>query len=97
MTLEEEERRFRDYVKRVSGKGPAITPKASLIINTNSPLVQAAYKAHSSSPQLANDLALHIWDITRLSHKELSHDEMHHFMERSTKLLEELALGNAST
>jgi molecular chaperone HtpG len=91
MTLQEDERRFRDYVMRVSGKDGAVTPKASLIINTNSPLVQAAYTAHGSSPKLAAELALHIWDVTRLSHKELSLDEMHVFTERSTRLLEELA------
>jgi molecular chaperone HtpG len=92
MTLEEEERRFRDYLTRVAGKSPSITPKACLVVNTNSPLVQAAFKAHTSQPKLAAMLALHIWDVTRLAHKELSPDELHAFTERSTRLLEELTV-----
>jgi molecular chaperone HtpG len=95
MTLAEDERRFRDYLTRVSGQSHPVKPKASLIINTNSPLVQALYKAHTTSPKLANDIALHIWDLTRLSHKELTHDEIQAFTERSTHVLEQLIAASA--
>ena len=88
MTLAEEERRVRDYMTRVAGVPQAIKPKATLTINTNSPLVQALYKAQGSTPELAKDLALYIWDLTRLSHKEMSNDEIHAFTQRSTKILE---------
>jgi molecular chaperone HtpG len=91
MTLDERERRFRDYYSHVSGKATDVKPKAGLVINTNSPLVQAAYRAKETSPQFAHDLAIHIWDITRLTHKEMSPEEMHAFTERSTHLLEQLA------
>ena len=91
MTLDEQQRRFRDYYAHVSGTASAIAPKAGLVINTNSPLVRAAYQASGASPQFARDLALHIWDVTRLAHKELSAEEMHSFTERSTRLLEQLA------
>jgi molecular chaperone HtpG len=91
MTLAEEERRFRDYMTRIaSPESQAIKPKATLTINTNSPLVQALYKSQDSSPALAKDLALYIWDITRLSHKEMSHDEIQAFTERATKVVEHL-------
>jgi HSP90 family molecular chaperone len=75
---------------RVSGQTQPFKPKASLIINTNSPLVQALYKAQHTSPHLAKALAVHIWDLTRLSHKEMSHEEMQQFTERSTQVLEQL-------
>ena len=91
MTLDERERRFRDYYSHVSKKATDVKPKAGLVINTNSPLVQAAYKAKETSPQFAHDLAVHIWDMTRLTHKEMSSEEMHAFTERSTRLLEQLA------
>jgi len=91
ITLSEEERRFRDYMKRVSGESHAVQPKASLIVNTNSPLVQALFELHSSSPELAKQMALNVWDLTRLSHRELSPDELHSFTERSTQVLEEMA------
>jgi molecular chaperone HtpG len=90
MTLAEEQRRLRDYMARVSGDAQPLKPKASLIINTNNPLVQAMHKAQASSPKLASDIALHIWDLTRLSHKEMSHEEIQTFTERSTRILEQL-------
>ncbi len=95
MTLEEEQRRLRDYMFQVSRQPHALKPKVSLVINTNSPLVQALYRIHSFSPQLANDVARHLWDVTRLSHKELSHDEIQAFAERSTKVLERLVCASA--
>ena len=97
MTLAEEERRFRDYMTRVSGQPHALKPKASLIINTNSPLVQALYKVHTTHPKLAHDVALYIWDVTRLSHKEMSHDELQAFTDRSTRVVEELVCATART
>jgi molecular chaperone HtpG len=97
MTLDERERRFRDYYTSVSGKANGVKPKAGLVVNTNSPLVQAAYRAKESSPQFAHELAVHIWDVTRLAHKEMSAEEMHTFTERSTRLLEQLALRAGSS
>ena len=91
MTLDEQERRFRDYYARVAGKATDVKPKAGLVVNTNSPLVQAAYRARETTPHFAKELAIHIWDITRLTHKELSPEEMQTFTERSTRLLEQLA------
>jgi len=91
ITLSEEERRFRDYMNRVSGEKNPIQPKATLIVNTNSPLVQAVFELHSSSPELAKLMALNVWDLTKLSHRELEADELHSFTERSTRLLEEMA------
>lgn len=92
LTMEEEERRFRDYMARMGERGKSIQmkPKSSLIINTNSSLVQAAMKMQETKPELAQQLAVQIYDLTRLSHKELSHDDIHKFAARSSKLLEEL-------
>ena len=90
MTLDEQQRRFRDYYAQVSGTAPVVAPKAGLVINTNSFLVQTAYRASQTSPNLARDLALHIWESTRLAHKELSAEELHAFTERSLRVLEEL-------
>lgn len=90
LTLKEEERRFRDYMSRFSDSTQTLKPSVCLVINTNSPLVQALYKAQASSPVLAKELALHIWDLTRLSHKELKSDELQAFTERSTRVLEQL-------
>lgn len=93
LTLEEEERRFRDYLSKVSGTAKqSIQPQSSLIINTNSPLIQNLYKMATTSPVIAKELAQYIFDLTRLNHKELSPDEVHAFVSRSTKILEDLTL-----
>jgi len=91
LTMAEEERRFRDYMSRMSGGQPLPPPKASLIVNTNTPLIQAVYEKKEQAPEPAKQMAHHVWDLTRLAHKELTAEELHAFTERSTQLLEELA------
>lgn len=91
LTLEEEERRLRDYLARVSKERPQLKPKATLVVNTNNPLIQSLQKMRTSSPDLAKDLALHIFDLTRLNHKELNAEELQSFIARSSKVLEALA------
>ena len=91
LTLEEEERRFRDYMTRVSGQQQALKPKASFVVNTNNPLVQAISKVEHSSPELAKDIAKYIFELTKLSHKEMQPDELHNFTQLSSRLVEELA------
>ena len=93
LTLKEEERRMRDYLTRVIKEKHNLQPKATLIVNTNNPLIQKLHSMEASSPELAKDLALYIFDLTRLSHRELSHDELSAFVARSTKILEALAGG----
>lgn len=90
LTLPEDERRFRDYMNRNCGKDLPMNAKASLVINTNSPLIQATYKAREKSSELAKILALHIYDLTRLSHRELPANDLHAFTERTSQLLEKL-------
>jgi molecular chaperone HtpG len=90
LTLEENQRRFRDYMNRMGEVSPQMQPKATLIVNTNSPLVQAAYKAKEIAPEVARDIAQHILELTRISHHELPQNEMHDFIQRTTNLLEKL-------
>jgi len=90
LTLSEEERRFRDYMTRVSGDATALQPQRSLIVNTNSPLVQAVYKVQEKQPELANEVVRHIWDLTCLTHHELPPAEMQEFIDRSTRVLAKL-------
>jgi molecular chaperone HtpG len=91
LTLSEEERRFRDYMQRTSGHTQSLRPKTSLTINTNNPLVIAAMKVHPHCAKLGEDLAKYIYQVTRLSHKEMLPEELHPFTEMSIKLIEELA------
>ena len=96
LTLSEEERRFRDYLSRMSKEKPTLKPKATFVVNTNSPLVQSVQKLSASSPELAKNLAVHIFDLTRLTSKELTAEELHTFIERSTKVLELVLIPKSS-
>jgi molecular chaperone HtpG len=91
LTLEEEERRFRDYMHRVSGDAKNVQPKQRFVINTNSSLVQAVCKTEHIAPELAKQMGAFVLDLTRLTHRELAHDEVTEFVQRATKVLESLA------
>ncbi len=92
IVLAEEERRLRDYLARISkDKMPSAPVKKTFIANTNSPLVHAVYKMHSSHPELAALMVREMYDLAALGQKELSGDEIKGFLARGTKLLEKVA------
>lgn len=91
LTLDEEERRFRDYMHRVSGDAGHVKPKKTFVINTNCPLIQAVCKSQQSAPELSKELAAYVLDLTMLTHRELTHDEVPMFVQRSAKVLTSLA------
>jgi len=90
--LDENERRFRDYLVMTQGKSaPHVLSKKTLVVNTNSRLVQIIAKLQGSNPKLATDLAQHILDLSLLAQKELDPAEMPRVLARQSAVLEELA------
>lgn len=81
LSIDEEMRRARDYMA-LTGTEMNLPSKQTLIVNTNSPLIQAVYKAQDET------LARQVYNLTRLSHKELPSSEMAPFIEQMTQLLE---------
>jgi molecular chaperone HtpG len=92
IVLDENERRFRDYLMMTQGKGAnRLLSKKTLVINTNSKLVQTIVKLQGSKPELATELAKHILDLSLLAQKELDPAETPRVLARQSTILEKLA------
>jgi molecular chaperone HtpG len=93
ISLQEDERRLRDYLARISKEKPqAGVAKKTLVINTNSPLISALCQMSEQQPELAKMMAEELYDLTALSQRELDPKEMKAFLKRSGTLLEKIAL-----
>lgn len=75
---------------------PSLTDKKTFIVNTNSKLMSALPFMHKKSPELANNLAQQVYELSLLSQKELEPSKLSEFIHRSTKVLEQLVELNAS-
>jgi molecular chaperone HtpG len=92
IVLDENERRFLDYLMMTQGKGANhLLSKKTLVINTNSKLVQTIVKLQGSKPELATDLAKHILYLSLLAQKELDPAETPRVLARQSTILEKLA------
>ncbi len=63
--------------------------KHTLVVNTNSPLVQAVMQAE---PETAKELSAHIYELALLGQRELKADKLSAFIERANKVLEKLVI-----
>jgi molecular chaperone HtpG len=90
--LDEESRRFRDYLALTSPNdlAAATLGKRTFVVNTNHKLVQLAWKLAETKPDIAKNLAQQIYDFTRLAHKEIEGRELDQLVAREHALLEQL-------
>ncbi len=88
LMLDEKSRRLRDYFE-LSGKQAETTfpGKKTLVINTNSPLIQSIHALKERKPDLAKEMALHLYHLTLLDQKELSPDQLTLFLKDAGKML----------
>ncbi len=87
--LDENERRFRDYLHLTQGKKGATQKK--LIVNTNNKLIQTISKLQATQPELAASLAKGVYDLSLLSQKEVEPIELEEIVSRQTAILEKLS------
>jgi molecular chaperone HtpG len=88
--IDEHTRRMRDYMAMTQGKGSVFPQKKTFVVNTNSKLIQKAFKIQTKHPDLAKDLIKQVHDLTLLSQKELDPSEMSQVLSKSTQILERL-------
>ena len=92
VVLREEERRLRDYLTLTQGKQiPDLLSKKTFVVNTNNRLVQAIGRLQNRSPEVAENLAKHLFDLTLLAQKELEPSQVEQVVARQTTMLETLA------
>lgn len=92
LLVEEQMRRMRDFdILTQDNKGRhAWKLGQTFVVNTNNKLVQAAYRLAEKKPDLSKQLAIQIYDLARLSQKELESNEVEQVLARQQSLLEEL-------
>ena len=76
---------------RVLAQEAHLKPKATLVVNTNNPLVEAIYRIRDKEPKVATEMAHGIFDMAKLTSHELSQEELSHFVERWNTLTLTLA------
>ncbi len=92
LLLDENQRRLRDYMALTQGKTmPHLLGKRTFVVNTNSKLVQAIAKLQQKQPDLAQELAKGIYDLSLLSQRELEAGDLEGVVSRQTQVLEKLA------
>lgn len=90
IVIDEQSRRLRDYFAMTQPDSETLFPqKKTLVLNTNSKLIQAIYKLKDDS--LAKELSHQVYDLSLLSQKELDPSQFSDFIKRSSSLLERLA------
>jgi molecular chaperone HtpG len=91
VVIDEQARRFRDYMARYQPGGFALPQQQTFVVNTNSPLVKAAVALDKKHPELAKELALEIYELSLLAQHELEAAKQPALIERSLQLLEKMA------
>lgn len=99
LVLDENTRRMRDYMLQMDPKGSKglfDTFKKKMVVNTNSPLIQAIHNLESSDPSLAKDLVHEVYELALLNQREMNENNLSQFIERTNKILEALVLKAAA-
>lgn len=91
LVIDEQTRRLRDYMAMTQGtKSGQFPTKQTLVINTNSKLIQGAQNLSKKNPSLAKDLVSQVYDMARLSQKELDPSQIANVIAKNTEVLEKL-------
>ncbi|MCP5469764.1 MAG: molecular chaperone HtpG [Chlamydiales bacterium] len=91
LMIKEEERRLRDSLAFQRQKGLAGLVKPTLVVNTNSKLINAIFKLSATDPELADEMAHNVLDLAKLSQREMEPEALSAFITRNTEILEKLA------
>lgn len=94
VTMEEHTRRLRDYMRMAnpneSGMPDKMFGKRTFIINTNHPLFASLIKLDAIDPELTESAVKYVYELSLLSQRELSPDQMNGFIQRGQEVLHRL-------
>lgn len=91
VVLDENQRRFRDYVTLTQGKKGGLTAKKTFVVNTNNKLIQTVSQLQEKQPEVASSIAKSIYDLSLLSQREVEPADLEQIVNRQTHLLEQLS------
>ncbi|HEX4838940.1 MAG TPA: molecular chaperone HtpG, partial [Rhabdochlamydiaceae bacterium] len=90
LIVDENSRRMRDAMALSGHQMPPFQAKKTFVVNTNNALIASLYQMQQSQPELANDVAHHLYELSMLAQKEIDPAKMAAFITRSTQVLEKL-------
>ncbi len=88
--FDENTRRLRDAMALSNHNMPSFEAKKAFVVNTNNALIESVYQLQNSQPELAKEVAHHLYDLSMLAQKEIEPAKMTAFINRSTQVLEKL-------
>ncbi len=90
--LDEQTRRMRDFFVLTQKKMEPnlFSSGTTFVVNTNNKLVLESFRLSDKQPELASRLASQVYDLARLSQRELDPTEYEQVLTRQQELLEEL-------
>lgn len=95
ITMDEQMRRFREYMRMVNPEDTtaieSLPEKRTLIVNTNNALLTAVMDLDQTHPELAKELAEEIYELSLLGQRELPPQKLSAFIQRSQRVLQQLA------
>lgn len=95
--LDEDMRRLRDALALSQPtSAPMFPDKKKFIINTNSRLITALPSMQKKNPSLAKDLITQLYELSLLSQKELDPSKLSDFIQRSSRVIEQLVESSSS-
>jgi molecular chaperone HtpG len=94
LMIDEQGRRMRDFMRQNSpDMGTEMLEgmtKRTLVVNTNSPLIDATEKLGQAEPELAKEVMQQVYELALLSQRELEPEQLHQFIGRSQSVLQDL-------
>ncbi|NCF71728.1 MAG: molecular chaperone HtpG [Chlamydiales bacterium] len=95
IVLDEQSRRMRDFLvsqdPKKHAEADSLIAKKKLVVNTSSKLANVAKELSEKDKDVANQLALHLYDLLLLSQQEMQPSKLDSFLSRSQEVLEKLA------
>lgn len=90
LVLSEEGRRMQEMAQMFGNMGMSLPPQEeTLVVNSNSPIVKKALDLPDG--KVKELICKQVYDIAKLSHKNLSGDDMNEFINRTSEILMKLA------
>lgn len=93
LVMDENTRRMRDYMTQMDPTGASgllNSFKKKMVVNTNSPLIQAIKELEGEDPELATQLVHEVYDLALLTQREMQENTLSDFINRTNRLLESL-------
>lgn len=92
IVMDEKMRRMRDYFS-LTGQKPmeGMLDKHTLVVNTNSPLIESILKLGANKKELAKELTAQMYELSLLTQRELSPKDFSNFLKRSSSMLTKLS------